>query len=279
MEEQVTIIEGKNNSLNAGSAAKNFKFSYERDLPFLLCVRNATFISNEQMFKTVTRKKLERNRRCFSWRLERLIAANLIDSGSPVRQYMGRVYSITRQGLALLEDYGEGLLSVGSESRTLPNSLQAPHFLELNEIESAFVETGCLVRWRTERELTSRSSVSENPLAKDYDAIADVYLGKHTYRIAVEYERSLKSSSHYKEVRRSLNEEDGMDVILYLTKAVDGVVRLASEFTKPTVPMCFAASWSFRKNGLDTNIMMQYGDLEDVRTLRSALNDIIRIIK
>ena len=199
----------------------SFKFNRERDLPLLLHIRNATFVSNEQLCRISLDEQLERNRRCFSWRLQRLISGGLVRVLPEVRPYGGAVYAITRLGLATLESYGEGLISISSDSRTLPNSLQAPHFLELNEIRRAFQETSYLTKWRSECELTSLNYVIGSPLAKDYDAIAELSLDGESFRIAIEYERSLKNAARYKEIQQSIQDEGEVDLVLYLTSTMD----------------------------------------------------------
>jgi hypothetical protein len=258
---------------------KPFKFNYERDLPLLLHVRNATFVSNEQMYCFFMESKLERNRRCFSWRLQRLIAGDLIRVMPEVRPYKGPVYAITRLGLATLESYGQGLISINSDSRTLPNSLQAPHFLELNDIRRTFEQTKCLQRWRSERELTSLNYVIGTPLAKDYDAVAEVVLEGEPFRIAIEYERSLKSAARYQEIQKSIQDEGQVDLVLYLTSTMDLVFSLSAEFSYPPIPMCFVSSWKFKQNKLATNLILRYGEMKETCSLRFALENIILAIK
>ena len=248
-------------------------------MPLLLHVRNSTFVSKEQLYRFCMDTKLERNRRCFSWRLQRLISSDLIRTLPEVRPYGGAVYAITRFGLATLESYGEGLISISSESRTLPNSLQSPHFLELNEIRRAFFETTCLKKWRSECELTSLNYVIGTSLAKDYDAIAEVNLKGESFRLAVEYERSLKSAARYKEIQQSIQDEAQVDLVLYLTSTMDLVFSLSSEFSHPPIPMCFVSSWKFRQHKFATNLILRYGEMKETLSFQEALETIILAIK
>ena len=50
--------------------------------------------------------------------------------------FSGPAYTISRQGLACLEACGEGLISITSESKSLPNPRQATHYLELARSEA-----------------------------------------------------------------------------------------------------------------------------------------------
>jgi hypothetical protein len=262
--------------IEGGSA---FKFSRERDLPLLLQVRNSTFVSNEQLYRFSIDNRLERNRRCFSWRLQRFLAGGLIRTLPEVRPYGGLVYAITRFGLATLESYGEGLISISSESRALPNCLQAPHFLELNEIRRAFHETNTLTKWRSECELTSRNYVIGMPLAKDYDAIAELELNGECFRIAIEYERSLKNGARYKEIQKAIQDEGQVDLVLYLTSTVDLVFSLSSGFSHPPIPMCFVCSWKFRQHKFATNLILRYGEMKETLSFQEALETIVLAIK
>ncbi len=104
------------------------QLSVERDLPLLLAVRNSTFVSHDQLLQFMTEAGLEHDRRCFNWRVRRFIKGAHVRKTDPIAPYKGAVYAITRFGLGVLESYGEGLVSVSSDSRNLPSILQAPHF-------------------------------------------------------------------------------------------------------------------------------------------------------
>ena len=60
--------------------------------------------------------------------------------------------------------------------------------------------TNLLVEWTGDLEVRSINMSIDVPLAKDYDAIADLEFEGARYRIAIEYERSLKSSKRYHEI-------------------------------------------------------------------------------
>lgn len=254
-------------------------FSYERDVPILRFVRDATFISNEQLFASIMALSLEPNRRCFSWRVQRLVEGDLLRSFDPIWPYKGRVYGISRTGLSVLENCGEGLSSLTSESRSLPHESQVLHFLELNDIRGAFEKSGCLRRWRPESELTSMNQVADTPLAKDYDAIAEVLFGGNVFRVAIEHERSIKSSGRYRDINLALKNETRVDLVLYLTSAIDMVVRLAEEFSSPAIPICFASSWKFKQHRFSTNVLLRYGAMQEARPLTWTLENIARLCK
>ena len=253
------------------------QFSAERDLPLLLHIRNGTFVSHDQLFRSMVEAGLEHNRRSFNWRIRRLIRGAHVRETPAIQPYKGTVYSITRFGLGVLESCGEGLVSVTSGSRNLPSVLQAAHFLELNEIYHALKQTGNLKSWRSDRELISLNYVLGSPLAKDYDAVAEVALDGDSLRIAVEYEKTLKSAARYKEIQDAIRDEGQIDLVLYLTSTLDLVFTLSREFNHPALPMCFVSSGKLRTNLLDTSVLFAYGSMRETFSLRDAIGTVMSV--
>ena len=248
----------------------SFRMNEKRDLPLLTLVRNTTFISHGQLLQRQMEAGLETNPRAFYGRVKRFLDSGLIRSVGVLPPYGGRVYTITQLGLGVLEGYGEGLMSVSSCSRNLTPVAQAPHFLELNEIREAFRRTGLLLNWKCERELTSLNLVIGSPMAKDYDALAELNLGGEPYRVAVEFERTLKSSARYQEIQRAVRDEGNVDMILYLTATVDQVFSLSSEFGRPGIPMCFTSSRKFQALRFDVLALFCFEKMRETLPLRQV---------
>ena len=135
--------------------SRYIQYSRERDLPMMLAVRNATYISHSQLWEHVQANGSETSRRSFNWRTARLTQAGVIESLPPMLPYPGPVYTITRAGLACLEACGEGLVSLTSESKTLANRIQMQHYLELAEVRAAFRRAGVLREWASDLEIRS----------------------------------------------------------------------------------------------------------------------------
>ncbi len=253
------------------------QLSTERDLPLLLQVRNSTFVSHDQLFRWMVEAGLEHNRRSFNWRIRRLIKGAHVRETPAIQPYKGAVYSITRFGLGVLESCGEGLVSITSGSRNLPSVLQGAHFLELNEIYHALRSTGKLKSWKSDRELISLNYVLGSPLAKDYDAIAEVESEGASLRMAVEYEKTLKSAARYKEIQEAIRDEGQVDLVLYLTSTLDLVFTLSRAFDHPALPMCFVSSGKVRANLMDTSVLFAYGSMRETFSLRDAIGTVMSI--
>ncbi|HEY2466464.1 MAG TPA: hypothetical protein VGI45_01315, partial [Terracidiphilus sp.] len=80
--------------------------------------------------------------------------------------------------------------------------------------------------------------------------IADVEWEAKSYRIAIEYERSLKSSDRYRDLVSAIASERQVQMILYLTSSVDLLYQLKAEFDRQDFPVALAPSHSFRLNPL-----------------------------
>jgi hypothetical protein len=119
------------------------RYSQERDLPMLLAIRNATFISHGQLFEQLVATGSEVSRRACNWRIQRLVRAGVVSKMPPQLPYCGPVYTISQSGLACLESCGQGLISLTSESKSLANPAQVQHYLELGRSRLRFGGRKC----------------------------------------------------------------------------------------------------------------------------------------
>jgi len=230
---------------------RSYEFSETRDLPMILAVRNATFVSYWQLFEQLKALGTETTRQGFSWRLNRLVDVRVVRKMAQIFPYRGPVYTITRAGLSCLEACGEGLASLTSESRSLPNELQAAHFLELGEIRSALRRRRILKKWISDVELKSLNLVMDAPLAKDYDAVAELtvnVVGEIT--MGIEFERSVKSAARYREIVDLVKNERQIDLLLLLASSFDLVFQLKAVIRDLEFPICVAQSRAFCKEPL-----------------------------
>ena len=230
------------------------QYSSQRDMPMLLAVRNATFICHSQLWEHLSAQGVETSRRSFNWRIQRLTQAGVIRRLPPLLPYPGPVYTIARAGLACLEACGEGLVSLTSDSRSLANLNQMQHYLELAEVRAALRKSGLLKEWTGDLEIRSINLSIDVPLAKDYDAIADLDFEGLRYRIAIEYERSLKSSERYQEIISAITIERQVDLVLYLTSSLDLLYQLKAEFERRDYPIALAPSHAFCLNPITARL-------------------------
>ena len=251
---EAVIEEYQGHNGSGGLSSRSIRYSQERDLPMLLAIRNATFISHGQLFDHLAAAGSEVSRRSCNWRIKRLVQAGVVTKMPPQLPYCGPVYTISRSGLACLEACGQGLVSLTSDSKSLANPSQTQHYLELVEIQAAFRTTNFLKQWTGDIEVRSINQSIDLPLAKDYDAIVQMEYNGHRFRIALEYERSLKTSARYQEIVRAIKEEDQINLLVYMTSSLDLLYQLKAEFEEQEFPIIFVPARSFCMNPLGTRM-------------------------
>lgn len=230
--------------------------SDEHDLPLLLHIRNARAVTLNQLYRLQAAEKSGVLRRSMQWRVTRLEKAGLVSLMASSQFFRQPIYRITALGLSYLEMRGHTLISLPSTGHHILNETQAFHALELVEIRLAMREGGILQTWQTELEVTSRNLVFYGGASKDYDAIATLRTEEGMRRLAVEYERTIKSSARYGEVREVLNADKMANAILYLTSNHDVSHVIATELRGVKKIIGVALSEDFRQDLLITPVMI-----------------------
>ena len=83
------------------------------------------------------------------------------------------------------------------------------------------------------------------PLAKDYDAIVELEFDGSPYRIALEYERSLKASTRYQEIVAAIEDEIQVQLLVYMTSSIDLLYQLKAEFEEQRFPIALLSRGVF----------------------------------
>lgn len=227
----------------------------ERDVRLLRQVRNSKFVSHIQLFQMMEFGSTEYSRDSFGWRIRRLLRAGLLSTCEYAVGSESIVYRITQPGIALLEHHGHFTTVLHSRTEHLPHPAQIFHSLELNEIQLSLAKENVLANWQSEIEVASFNTISSSPYQKDYDAIVDVWLSHEKARFALEYERSLKSCRQYDRIRASLEAEQQIARVLYLTSGVEVLAHVFREFHTIPKRLAFANARDFEKNLLDTRVV------------------------
>ena len=231
----------------------------ERDVPLLRQVRNSKFVSHHQLFELMKLGGFDRSRNSFNWRLKRLLDSHHIVTCQGVHGAGSAVYRVTKDGIMLLEHYGQFTAVLQSNTEHLPHLSQVFHALELNAVQLALAHANMLAGWQTELEIASFNTISRAPYQKDYDAVVDVWIGERIARFALEYERTLKSSKQYEHIRAALEAEQQIEFILYLTSGMEILVHLLRELRAVRKKLAFASATTFERHLLDTVVTGQDG--------------------
>lgn len=235
----------------------------ERDIPLLRHVRNARFVSHEQLFELMALDCLGSCRTTFNWRIRRLVKTGHIQRLPGMNWQRSRVYFISAHGLSELETRGEFLMAMHSGNRQKPDPVRAAHALHLTGIRLALARSGLLVSWLSEVEISSANTISKmtaaEPYAKNYDAVVKVWVEGEVREFALEYERSLKSVPRYEKIRELLDGEQRVASVLYLTASADILMMVAYHLASPSQRIAFATARSFEQSLLETSVATDSG--------------------
>lgn len=247
-------------------AKGTFVITEEHDIPLLRHVRNARFVSHDQLYELMMLDCFGSCRTTFNWRIRRLLKTGHIQRLANMTWERCRIYFITAYGLSELETRGEFQLAMHSGNRQNADHLRVAHALDLNSVRLSLARSGLLVSWMSEVEISSANMVAKmaarEPYAKNYDAVVKVWAGDEVREFALEYERTLKSPQRYEEIGVLLDGEERIASTLYLTSGPDILMILAQCLASPARRTAFATAKSFERELLGTSVAIDTsGDL------------------
>ena len=249
----------------------------KKDLPLLQLIRDATFISRQQIELLIAGRTEEVNYRCRNRRLERLVELNQIQIYPQCFPYPGRIFAITQAGINTLQVTGMGILSVSADTETLAAVGQVPHFIGLNQIEIAARKAFGVRRWIGDRQLKSLNIASNRPTQKDYDSIAEIASPSDSNAViylGIEYERTIKSKDRYAQIRKKLEAERQIQGLLYFADTETNASLLSREVYSATVPVGVVIASQFQTNGVDAMLRV----VQDRSVIRVSVQDYIASI-
>ncbi len=258
--------------------ASRTRINQKQDSEMLEIIRDTTFITRTQLQALCAKRGLAIARQTFSWRFTRFLKAGLVCTlPTKVFPFKSAVYSITRDGLAVLETFGKGLTSIGSDSEHLASSKQAHHFLTLNEIMFQFDRSFKVQTYMCDRVLRSYNLCLANPVAKDYDAFVTLDrsgCNKPPLNIGVEYEATLKSIDRYQEISAALNRERQVRLVVYFCGTIGMATSLIEKITSRACLICFGAQGDFLRDGAQTKMLFRQNQESHLITLQSLVDAI-----
>jgi hypothetical protein len=250
----------------------------KKDLPLLQLIRDATFISRQQIELLIAGRTEEVNYRCRNRRLERLVELNQIQIYPQCFPYPGRIFAITQAGINTLQVAGMGILSVSADTETLADVGQVPHFIGLNQIEIAARKAFGIRQWIGDRQLKSLNIAANRPTQKDYDSIAVIASppdSNAVIHLGIEYERTIKSKERYAQIRKNLDAERQIQGLLYFVDNETNAVFVSREVHSAMVPVGVVIASQFQSNGVDAPLRV----VQDRSVVRVSIQDYLTSIR
>ena len=227
-----------------------------RDIPLLREILHAEFVTHSQLFELMRLRHHERNRKSFNWRVKRLVDAAIVRR----RVFRGCVnefvYSVSQSAANVLLNDGGYCLLGPTRLRSAEFEQNILHSIGLNEIQLTTLRSGSLVRWVSSLEIRSQNELTAFGFAKDYDAVITVRLGQNEVRLAVEYERSPKSTRRYAEIASALSYETHLEKVLYLVSNYDLLRFVCRFFANSKVQVLFGLAKDWHACALDMAVSL-----------------------
>ncbi len=189
--------------------------SHEADLPLLRLVHRAGHVTFSQVYRSLFATKEKRLWDTLGWRIRRLVAQEfLVSTIAP--GFPEAVLSLGENGELFLQSNEPFNVERGVRVRGSNKRHQIWHDVELYEIRLALSGAGIVRQWKSEPEIRAENDFTAMHYAKDYDAIVTFDWGGAIGTIALEYERTPKSSASYAAISRTIDQEQKVAMVLYL---------------------------------------------------------------
>jgi hypothetical protein len=233
----------------------SIQLSERQDIPLLRQVFYCAYVTREQLFEFMRLQGRERSPGALKMRLARLVKNDLIRRFAAVPGTSQSLYAISEAGLCLLVNRGVAYAGRGcGVDRPLAT---AEHALQLNEVHLGLMRSEGLREWIPETEICSRNILAARGYAKDYDAVVSIAADKQTLvTFALEYERSQKTDAEYQAIAITLNREEYVDFVLYVTTTTHLFAKVSSTFRKCRQPIAVCLAADLHARVLDANIVL-----------------------
>jgi hypothetical protein len=209
------------------------EISEQADLPMLRLAYRAGHLTMRQMYRSLHPFELTKNMwSSFGWRVRRLAQHKFLDSVKV--DGLGVVLSLGRDGELFLQGKEPTIVERASRTGWTNRRDQVWHDIDLFEMQMALRSAGVVRLWQFETEVRADNDFTSFGYRKDYDAIVTFGVNGSSARVALEYERTGKSTREYERICAELNLETRVSVFLYLARSLQLQSFLLHGFRRTT---------------------------------------------
>lgn len=195
------------------------EISEQADLPILRLAYRAGHLTMRQMYESLHPSGLTKNTwNSFRWRIRRLAQHKFLDSVKVGG--LGTVLSLGSDGELLLQGKESMIVERASRTGRANRRDQIWHDIDLFEMQMALRRAGVVRLWQFETEVRAENDFTPFGYRKDYDAIVTFGVDGSSAQIALEYERTGKSTREYERICAELNLETRVSIFLYLARSL-----------------------------------------------------------
>jgi len=245
------------------------QISERADLPILRLVYRAGHLTGRQLYESVYAGLGEEMWNSFKWRVRRLAQHEFLDRTRV--DGIGTVFSLGINGELFLQGKEPTIVERSSRTKLGNRRDQIWHDVEVFEVQVALRRAGVIGLWQFETEIRCENDFTTNGYRKDYDAIITFAVNGSSARVALEYERTCKSTSEYERICGELNRETRISTFLYLARSLQLQGFLVHGFRMTTRRLYVGVVHEFCSDPLQACLI----DLRSGITLRleDCLND------
>jgi hypothetical protein len=224
-----------------------------RDIPLLLQVLHAQFITRDQLFEFMQRRNLEVTRAPFNWRVRRLVESQLLDRYIVKSVTSSPIYSLTTAGKVTLAEHCPVL--DGRRHQDAATHVNLVHSLELNGLQLSLERQGVLEEWESETTIRAKNELTASGYAKDYDAVVTVRITGRSASFALEYERTPKKTKDYARIRSLIEQENQVRRFLYIVPEAKLASFLLDCFSKTKAALFVGLASEFNRSLQEMNVI------------------------
>ena len=223
--------------------------STETDIPLLRKVHQAGHATVRQLYRSLM-PQFDKNQWDSFNRRTRILAGHGFLVRQPAVALDSHVISLGEAG----EDY------LRARSRTMVEAIsRSPR----NGKHLGLMQSGIVTGWQFESEIRADNDFTTYGYAKDYDAVMTIQRGQQSVKIALEYERTPKTSREYGRIVATVNRETRVAGVIYLVCNLHMESFLAHALRGASYPMYIARANSFAADPqnailLDTRLRRQF---------------------
>lgn len=202
------------------------------------------------------------------------------------------VMTVTDAGHKMLRECGYGL---NTHAKVESDPAGVEHFLSLTDMMLRFSREYPPVNyWLTDFVIRSENNLrgtgdesggrfgvrlesargDAGGLAKEYDAVGEITINGKPLTIAIEYERTLKSSSQYELMARSYAADPYVQLVICVLDSENWVAPVVRSFRVPGHKLCFVNYAQFSTSSFEETTAVRWSDKSVTSTtLARALQD------
>lgn len=244
----------------------SIKLSLQHDHPILKQVLHSGFVTQDQLWEFMVRAGHETNRRCFNWRVKRLVDHGFLNRHVLSNAARSFVYSLAEEGASELVNLDECHTAVVGFYNRNGDSGRMRHAIDVNDIRLTLARRGLLAGWKSDLEVRSQNEFTNYGYVKDYDAVVMLRLDGQNVSFALEYERHAKARERYVEIAGLIEGEQRVNLFLYLFPEYHLLWFAHQFFLGTNRKVYFGVSCDFKREVISTQVIdpaLRYCSLGD----------------